>query len=53
VAVEPLLASPDLDVRKMAVAVMKQIATPDAAESLRRAAQKSTTSPLEKRVILE
>lgn len=51
--VEPLLQSPDIAIREMAVEAMKQIATPGAAESLRRAAQKPTTSPLEKRILLE
>ncbi len=51
--VEPLLFSPDIDIRESAIEAMKQIGTPGAAESLRTAANKSTTSPIEKKILLE
>ena len=51
--VEPMLASPDLEIREMAIEAMKQIAIPGAAETLRRTANKPTTSPIEKKILLE
>lgn len=53
VVVEPLLFSPDLEIRESAIEAMKQIATPGAAKSLRRAANKPAISPMDKKNFLE
>jgi hypothetical protein len=53
VVVEPLLFSPDLEIRESAIEAMKQIGTPGAAKSLRRAANKPAISPMDKKIFLE